>query len=221
MTSTARSNWEFLREAAHYSLKRHGRYLIAELSGEHFVLSTSVRNGGQVRHVRFLGNHQSCEAAGHAERQAVIKTHGQETYHDVVCEEMGLPIAEVALTATAANMNYAAMVIQEDRGLEVTAVVTAGVQGNAVCAGDPAGWREGEDGWEKTNGTINTMLLINQPVTESALAGAVVTMTEAKSTALQRLAVRSSYSGDLATGTGTDQFAIAAPALGSYRLTFR
>jgi hypothetical protein len=44
-------------------------------------------------------------------------------------------------------------------------------------------------------------------------------MTEAKTAALMRLAVRSLYSGDAATGTGTDQFAIAAPASGSYRLT--
>jgi hypothetical protein len=51
------------------------------------------------------------------------------------------------------------------------------------------------------------------------MARSVVTMTESKTTALQRLAVRSLYSGDLATGTGTDQFAIAAPEHGAYRLT--
>jgi hypothetical protein len=44
-------------------------------------------------------------------------------------------------------------------------------------------------------------------------------MTEAKTAALQRLAVRSLYSGDPATGTGTDQFAIAAPAHGAAPLT--
>ena len=63
------------------------------------------------------------------------------------------------------------------------------------------------------------MLLINHPLTEPAMARSVVTMTEAKSAALHRLAVRSLYSGDLATGTGTDQFAIAAPLTGAYRLT--
>ena len=36
-------------------------------------------------------------------------------------------------------------------------------------------------------------------------------MTEGKSAALQRLAVPSCYSSDLATGTGTDQFCVAAP----------
>jgi hypothetical protein len=39
----------------------------------------------------------------------------------------------------------------------------------------------------------------------------VITMTEGKSAALQRLAVPSCYSADLATGTGTDQFCVAAP----------
>jgi Adenosylcobinamide amidohydrolase len=63
------------------------------------------------------------------------------------------------------------------------------------------------------------MLLINHPLTEAAMARSTVTMTEAKSTALQRLAVDSLYSNDLATGTGTDQFAIAAPESGGHRLT--
>lgn len=40
---------------------------------------------------------------------------------------------------------------------------------------------------------------------------AVVTMTEGKSAALRDLAVSSRYSRDLATGTGTDQYCIAAP----------
>jgi adenosylcobinamide hydrolase len=211
--------WELLRAGSHYSLKRSGRYLIAELSGEHLTLSTSARNGGQTRTVRYLANHQSCEATMHAERHAIIKGYGEGKYHDIVCRETGLPWNEVALMGTAANMNYAAIRTEEDRGLEVTAVVTAGVQGNAVCAGDPAGWREGESGWEKIGGTINTMLLVNHPVTESALARSVVTMTEAKTAALQRLAVRSLYSRDLATGTGTDQFAITAPEAGEYGLT--
>ena len=51
------------------------------------------------------------------------------------------------------------------------------------------------------------------------MARSVITMTEAKSAALQRLAVRSLYSQDPATGTGTDQFAIAAPETGGHRLT--
>jgi hypothetical protein len=56
------------------------------------------------------------------------------------------------------------------------------------------------------------MVLVTRPLTAGALARAAVTMTEGKSAALQRLAVPSRQSIDLATGTGTDQFCIAAPA---------
>jgi adenosylcobinamide amidohydrolase len=111
-------------------------------------------------------------------------------------------------------MNYAATVQSSDGPVTVTAIVTAGVQGNAACAGDPTSWRESERGWEKIpalDGTINTILLLNHSVTEGALARAVVTMTEAKTAALQRLAIRSLYSQEHATGTGTDQYCIAAP----------
>ena len=184
------------------------------------MLSTSTRNGGQSTAIRYLANHQSCEGSAHKERYEEINAHGgQEAYHDVVCAEMDLQPGEVALMGTAANMNYAAVVVAEDLGVEVTAVVTAGVQGNACCAGDPAAWREGEKGWMKVDGTINTMVLINRPLAQGALARAVVTMTEAKSAALQRLAVRSLYSQEFATGTGTDQYAIAALAGGPGRLT--
>jgi adenosylcobinamide amidohydrolase len=115
---------------------------------------------------------------------------------------------------TAANMNYAAVAQLRDQAMLVTAVVTAGVQGNAACAGDPASWRETETGWEKVptvGGTINTILLINHSLTEGALARAVVTMTEAKTAALYELAVSSLYSKNLATGTGTDQYCVGAP----------
>ncbi|HUB77214.1 MAG TPA: adenosylcobinamide amidohydrolase [Bryobacteraceae bacterium] len=219
MTPSVKLNWEVLRNGSHFVLRRAGRYVVAELAGPHLILSTSARNGGQTRGLRYVGNHQSCEGAAHIERQNLIHQLGQVGYHDLVCSEIGLRADEVALMGTAANMNCVALANESDFGLEVTAAVTAGVQGNAACAGDPAGWREGESGWEKIGGTINTMLFINRPLTEAAMARAVVTMTEAKSTALQRLAVRSLYSSDMATGTGTDQFAIAAPETAGYPLT--
>jgi len=105
----------------------------------------------------------------------------------------------------------------------VTAIVTAGAQGNAACAGDPTTWRETESGWEKIKvspyaGTINTMLLLNHPLSQGAMAAAAVTMTEAKTAALQHLAVRSLYSPDFATGTTTDQYCIASPQTGTFTL---
>jgi adenosylcobinamide amidohydrolase len=210
-------HWEVLFRQPSALTRRSGRFIVVDLQTPHRVLSTSVRNGGQTEHVRHLLNHQSCEGTGHEARSRMILEQGQEAYHDAVCAEAGVSAAEAAVMGTAANMNYAAIVRERDADVEVTAVVTAGVQTNATCAGDPAGWRETRDGIVNVpavTGTINTILLVNQPVTPAALARLVVTMTEGKSAALQRLAVPSCYSPDLATGTGTDQFCLAAPVNG-------
>jgi adenosylcobinamide amidohydrolase len=133
-----------------------------------------------------------------------------------------LPAEHAVVMGTAANMNYVAIVHEADEDVTVTAAVTAGVEGNATSAGEPATWRETDEGVQKVPvyaGTINTMLFINRPLTPAALARVVVTMTEGKSAALQRLAVPSKLHIDLATGTGTDQYCVAAPASGGKMLT--
>jgi adenosylcobinamide amidohydrolase len=159
-------------------------------------------------------NHQSCEGAGHEARAHASFARDPLAYHEAVCAEGNVPANETAVMGTAANMNYAAIATGRDEDVSVTAVVTAGVQHNATCAGDPAHWRETRNGIVKVPavaGTINTMLIVDVPVTSAALARAIVTMTEGKSAALQRLAIPSGASADLATGTGTDQFCVAAP----------
>jgi adenosylcobinamide amidohydrolase len=207
--------WDTLLERREFTLKRSGRYLLAELAQPHHVLSTSVVNGGQTEHVRFLLNHQSCEGAGHLDLHQLIVEIGYVGYHHRICADVGVPAEATALMGTAANMNYAAVAASTDEEVEVIAVVTAGVEGNATCAGDPANWRETDAGMQKVPvhaGTINTIVLVTRPLTPGALARAAMTITEGKSAALQRLAVPSRQSTDLATGTGTDQFCIAAPA---------
>jgi adenosylcobinamide amidohydrolase len=214
--------WEVLARLPDATVRRRGRFVVADLSDAHLTITTSVRNGGQAEHLRHLVNHQSCEGAGHDARFRFITDIGQEAYHDTVCGELGLRPSETAVMGTAANMNYVAITTEQDADVEVTAIVTAGVQTNAVCAGDPASWRETPEGITKVAavaGTINTMLLLNRPMTAAALARTVVTMTEGKSAALQQLAVPSCYSADLATGTGTDQFCVAAPLRGERPLT--
>ncbi len=205
--------WEVLKATSVFELRRCGRFVVVAFLEPHRVISTSATNGGQRDDILFLLNHQSCEGTGHADRHAEITARGAEAYHDVVCAEAGVPREHTATMGTAANMNYIAAVTEADADVEVTAVVTGGVESNATCAGDPATWRETSAGVEKVPvaGTINTMLLVGVPLTTSALARAVVTMTEGKTAALQRLAVPSRQSADLATGTGTDQYCVAAP----------
>jgi len=215
-------DWELLLRQRSFELRRSGRVLVADLNEPHRVLSTSVRNGGQVDHVRYLLNHQSCEGNAHLERHRGMTEGGLDTYHDKICADAAVPAECTAVMGTAANMNYVALVTEVDDELTVTAAVTAGVEGNATTAGEPATWRENETGIVKVPayaGTINTMLLINRPLTPATLARVVVTMTEGKSAALQRLAVPSTRHVDLATGTGTDQYCVAAPASGGRAFT--
>ncbi|MGC2111199.1 MAG: adenosylcobinamide amidohydrolase [Candidatus Korobacteraceae bacterium] len=210
-------HWETLIDSTAFCLRRSGRFLLTELRVPHRVLSTSACNGGQSESLQFLVNHQSIEGSAHHERAACMAKLGPEKYHHSVCVELGLPPESVATMGTAANMNYATVIQRGDEEIFVTAVVTAGVQGNAACAGDPATWREPVEVAANAPayaGTINIELLLSCPVTEGALARAVVTMTEAKTAALQQLAVRSRYSNEPATGTTTDQFCVAAPLQG-------
>src|SRR5262245_57224470 len=212
-------DWDILARLAQATVRRRGRFVVADLLDDHRAISTSSANGGQCDHLRHLVNHQCCEGKDHHGR---FHTTIAETYHDEVCAEIGIAPARTAVMATAANMNYAACTTKSDFDVEVLAVVTAGVETNAVCAGDPASSRELNDGVVpvKPVGTINTILLCNTPLSAAALARTVITMTEAKSAALQRLAAPSCYSADLATGTGTDQYCIAAPLAGPRTLKF-
>ena len=219
--------WQRSAETLHRSelfiARRSGRFLLVELLAPHRVLSTSAKCGGEREDVAFLANHQSCEATGDAARYNRIAELGQTEYHRAVCAEMGTPADRTAVMGTAANMAYAVHRPVSFEDVQVDAFVTAGVAGNATRAGDPAHWLEAADGrWRRVDvaagddaaprdGTINTILLVNCPLTPAAQVRAVATMTEAKSAALAELAAPSRQSPTIATGTGTDQFCLAAP----------
>ena len=205
---------------------RRGRHVVVALRAPASVLSTCHVNGGLRRDITHLVNHQSCEPVRHQERFELIVGMGQGAYHGHVCAELGLDPARTAVAGTAAAMQYTGTVTHRWEDLSVTALVTAGVTGNAGCAGDTADYDERDGAWVRTSGTagaaaggkvggtINTLLLFSSPLGDSAISRAVVTMTEAKTSALVELAVGSRRSMSLATGTGTDQYAIAAPQAG-------
>jgi len=202
---------------------RQGRFVVVELSGRHRVLSTSSCVGGLNTEIGYLVNHQSCEATGHTERFEEITKLGQDGYHHAVCKELELSGAHTAVMGTAANMIYAAHESALFEDLRVDAIVTAGVEGNASCAGDPAKWAETPQGWNKlpeVMGTINTIVVVNRPLKPETQVRALITVTEGKTAALMALGVSSRYSQDLATGTGTDQICIATPIVdGAYAYT--
>lgn len=107
---------------------------------------------------------------------------------------------------TLAEMRNVSIVTKSFKNMEVTAITTAGVRTNASRAGDDSSYWE-ENG-EFHFGTINIILLTNVCLEKSTLAEAFMTITEAKTVALNNLRIPSQYSNGFATGTGTDGVAV-------------
>ena len=195
-------------------IRQRHRTIVCEFSQPFQVLSTCSINGGIRNDLKAILNHQSCEGRAHLERAHRIVEVGPQGYHVETCAEVDLDPNTTACMGTAANMQYAMSKVEQWEGLVVQAIVTAGVTGNALRAGDPARYHEVEGQWKPVPaypGTINTIILVNHPLSQGALVRAVATMTEAKSAVLQDLCVGSLSSRRLATGTGTDQYALACP----------
>ncbi|NLX19985.1 MAG: adenosylcobinamide amidohydrolase [Desulfobulbus sp.] len=206
---------------------RQEKILYASFLKPHSILSTCPAAGGLRSDLTCLYNHQCCEPAGHSRHLPALTWNDAESYRRTICVQYDLPAEQCATLATAANMHNACIARQSFRGLTVAAICTGGVDANAGRAGDPATVLETEDGFEPLPpatevpgpGTINTMIFISKPVTPGALTRSIVTATEAKVAVLQELAVNSRYSDGLATGTGTDQIAVAALENGDRPLT--
>jgi len=100
---------------------------------------------------------------------------------------------------TGVDMDNLAIKRKQFKEMEVYALVTAGVQSNALRTSV-------EEGGFYEPGTINIILLSNMRLTPRAMTRAVMSATEAKTAALQDLDIRSSYTPLIhqATGTETD-----------------
>jgi len=193
---------------------------------QHRVISTCGVNGGLRDDLEGIANHQLCEPLGHDRKGLKIISESPFGYLKSVCEKYGLSPEKIALLGTAANMNHAAVELQEYRGLQVVAISTGGVKTNAGRAGDPATIYEKDGKFISTkgevdepHGTINTIIIINKELTHGAMVRSLVTASEAKAAALQELTINSRYSSGLATGTGTDQIGIASRLTGETPLT--
>lgn len=133
-----------------------------------------------------------------------------------------LPIDSSVALMTAAVLSDGAVMIQQATPARpgILVVATAGLS-NAAHALDSTEIPVGTTGRSAQiplqPGTINLMCLIDGSLTESALAGCIITATEAKCAALQTLGVRSP-GGHIATGTTSDAIVIAARQLSGSKL---
>ena len=100
-------------------------------------------------------------------------------------------------------MNRHAYVCQTEGSIIIEVIATAGVEKTAHRAGDGYTYYE-KDGTFHSGGTINLLVFTNCALTDGALTKSLLTITEAKTVALQSKGITSILSGQLATGTSTD-----------------
>ncbi len=178
-----------------------GRTLVIDLGQARPVLSSAPHHGGFVR-ARHILNHQVRPLS---EASQLRNWCDPRRYLTRVAASLGIHERCVGFM-TAVPMTRLVMLREEDKrcGLWVECFCTVGVT-NAVQAGEPPV----EPRFRCPVGTINIILVTNARLAASAMVGAVQVVTESKAVVLLERMVRSSVSGELATGTGTDAVAVA------------
>ena len=195
-----------LETASGEKVFRNENSIVVRLPKNRNCLNTSYINGGYSEDLEAVFNHQPKPTEGH--RSEDMEGGSVEAYIKIHAGRLGLNPEKVAALMTAAKMKNAAIATRSFRTLEVTAIVTAGIEVNGGRAGDIASWHEENGKSIYVGGTINTILLINSRLPAHALTRAVMTATEAKTVAIQQLMAPSKYSTGIATGSGTDQICI-------------
>jgi ABC-type Fe3+-hydroxamate transport system substrate-binding protein/adenosylcobinamide amidohydrolase len=106
---------------------------------------------------------------------------------------------------TGADMDNVSIKTAAFKEMKVTAVVTGGVESNALRASK-------DEGPFYEPGTINVLVMTNHKLSDQAATRAIVTATEAKTAALWDMDIRSAQSRAKypATGTGTDTVIIVS-----------
>ena len=212
------------------SLEKHEKALIARFAGPRRVLSTSSLNGGLRDDLLFAFN-QDCKEEGN--KNVPLKAETYEEHLRIVASELGLDPRVTCGVTTAADIENVSVAAEAYDNITVTAAVTGGIDVNGGRVGDPAGWHESaginvpaadafnpSSGNLPAGGTINILLFVSARLTEGAITRALVTCTEAKTSALQELLAPSMYSSGIATGSGTDGTIIVSDLTSPALLTY-
>lgn len=195
---------------------RHKDSIVLSLPEGRKTLTTSWLNGGYREGIRTIFNHRVPKGK-HAPKE--LDGGSIPAYLSIISKRLGAEPESSSGLLTAANMDNVAIVTRSFRGVEVSAIMTAGIEVNGGRAGDPASYYQEDGSHQFIQGTINTILVIGADLPDYAMARAVITVTEAKTAALQQLMAPSRYSTGIATGSGTDMVAVVADGTSSLLLT--
>lgn len=185
---------------------RNNNTIVVRLPENRNSITTSYVNGGYQENLEAVFNHEPDPTRGHCGHD--LEGGSVEAYIEIHAKRLGLNPDGTAAMMTAAKMKNAAISTRSFRNLEVTAIVTAGIEVNGGRAGDPASWHEEDGNTVYVGGTINTIIIISSRLPAHALSRVIMTATEAKTVAIQQLMAPSRYSTGIATGSGTDQICV-------------
>lgn len=164
---------------------------------EMVTVSSAVHNGGFGKATAVLNVH-----VPDSYDQKLLHEHPEQIISEAA-KKLGLnPQSSVGMI-TAADVNKFSMITTSKDNLAVSAIVTAG-----CSLAETAG--ENIEVSLTAPGTINMIVAIDGNPTESCLLQTFITATEAKTASLRNLDVRSTYTGDHATGTITDSLTIVS-----------
>ena len=166
------------------------------------MLSWAVLNGGMCHADHIVNYHVRGDDASFCAQP--------EQWLAQTAVKLGLKGKVVAM-ATAVEMTQLVQVSLSSGAAEVTCFTTVGC-GNALSVGDPAAVMV-EGRAQAPLHTINLIVTVQPGLTDHAMVEAIQIATEARVRALYESGIRSSISGLVATGTGTD--CIAVVSLGS------
>ena len=171
--------------------------LLVDFERPQRIIST---NSGQLDGVMTVGNSYSPP-----QTWSIYHKLGFERSQSDLLQTLGLDEATSSVMVTGADIDNVAVKTASYRDITVTAIVTAGVESNALrTSKDTGAWYE--------PGTINILVMTNHRLTDRALARAIVTITEAKTAALWDMDIRSAQTRaeNPATGTGTDTVVVVS-----------
>ncbi len=151
------------------------------------VLSSAIV-GGELRQTRHIVNMQVPKDYSCGNHVADL---------NAMAHELGIAEPFVGML-TAARLERAQAVTEQDEHTAVVAVVTVGLSHPVASGVTPA--------FSTQPGTINTVIIVDGQLNDAARVSAVNTATEAKTLALVEANVRARHGGP-ASGTGTDAFA--------------
>lgn len=183
----------------------HPHTILCQFPAPRIVLSTSLYNGG-FQKATAIFNHR---LHFFVNKESDLPGGSLPGYLALTAQEYGLTPSQATGLLTSARMSCHAYSTHSYNDITVEIIATAGVEQNAARAGDAACYYEHAGNYHPLAGTINLLAFTNASLPQGAMAKALITITEAKTAALQELAITSPITLQPATGTGTDGIILA------------